>query len=73
MDTTTATSILAKVIPMLEALINDIPTAVSVIDIILPVLKEGRNLTTAEWDSLDALADKAHAALQGTSTDSSSS
>lgn len=67
------TTILAKVIPMLQALINDIPTAVSVIDIVLPALKEGRNLTTSEWDSLDALADKAHAALQGTTDTSSSS
>ena len=68
-----STTILTKIIPMLQALINDIPTAVSVIDIVLPALKEGRNLTTDEWNTLDGLADKAHEALQGTTNTSSSS
>lgn len=60
----TSSTILTQVLPILQALINDIPTAVSVIDLVLPALKEGRNLTTAEWDQLDALADAAHKALQ---------
>ena len=57
-------STLATILPILQTLINDVPKAINVIEIILPALKEGRNLTTEEWDKLDALADEAHKNLQ---------
>lgn len=59
----TASTILTNIVPVLSTLINDIPAAVEVIDLVLPALKEGRNLTSDEWSQLNALADKAAANL----------
>lgn len=66
-----ASSILTTVLPILQALINDIPKAISVIDLVLPAIKEGRNLTDAEWTTLNGLADSAHTDLQNAVTGSS--
>ena len=66
------TDILSTTIKILTALANDIPAAIKVIDIVLPALKEGRNLTADEWTELNALADTAAANLASDSTTSAS-
>lgn len=64
----TASTVLSNIVPVLNTLINDIPSAVKVIDLVLPALKEGRNLTSDEWTQLNALADQAAANLADNST-----
>lgn len=63
-----ASTVLSNIVPVLNTLINDIPSAVKVIDLVLPALKEGRNLTSDEWTQLNALADQAAANLADNST-----
>lgn len=73
MSTSNITDILSTTIKILTALANDVPAAIKVIDIVLPALKEGRNLTSAEWAELNALADTAAANLASDSTSTSAS
>ena len=72
MSTSNITDILSTTIKILTALANDVPAAIKVIDIVLPALREGRNLTSAEWTELNALADKAAANLASDSTSTTS-
>ena len=66
------TDILSTTIKILTALANDVPAAIKVIDVVLPALKEGRNLTSDEWTELNGLADTAAANLASDSTTSAS-
>lgn len=72
MSTSNITDILSTTIKILTALANDVPAAIKVIDIVLPALKEGRNLTSAEWTELNALADTAAENLASDSTSTTS-
>lgn len=55
---------LSTVLPILEAVINDVPTLITIIENLVTIYKENREPTAAEWTSIDALVDASHAKLQ---------
>lgn len=56
----TATTILNQVLPILQSVITDAPTAVKVLELVLPAIQAGRNLTADEWTQLNSIADAAN-------------
>lgn len=55
---------LTAIAGILETVISDVPTLITVVEKIVTIFKEGRVPTDAEWASLNAAADAAHAKLQ---------
>lgn len=55
---------LSTVLPILEAVIADIPTLIQIVEKLVAIYKENREPTSAEWASIDALVDASHKKLQ---------
>lgn len=55
---------LATVLPILEAVVSDIPTLIQIVEKLVAIFKENREPTSAEWASIDALVDASHKKLQ---------
>lgn len=55
---------ISKILPILEAVISDIPTLIQIIEKLVAIYKENREPTSDEWKSIDALVDASHAKLQ---------
>lgn len=60
-NTATTIQLIAQI---LEAVMSDIPLLVQVVEAIIPVFKENREPTAAEWDALQELLDQTHSDLQ---------
>lgn len=61
MATTTTIQLIATI---LESVLSDVPLLIQVIETIIPIFKENRVPTQAEWVALQALLDEKHTALQ---------
>lgn len=60
-STVTTIQLIAQI---LEAVMSDVPLLVEVVESIIPVFKENREPTAAEWEALQTLLDQSHADLQ---------
>lgn len=49
---------------ILEAVMSDVPLLVEVVEAIIPIFKENREPTSAEWTALQTLLDQTHSDLQ---------
>lgn len=50
---------------ILETVISDVPTLLSVVEKLVTIFKDNRAPTDDEWTQINALVDASHAKLQG--------
>lgn len=55
---------LAAISSILETVISDVPTLISVVEKLVTIFKENRVPTSDEWTSINAIVDAAHEKLQ---------
>ncbi|ARW49523.1 hypothetical protein [Acetobacter pasteurianus] len=55
---------LAAIASILETVISDVPTLISVVEKLVAIFKENRVPTSDEWASINATVDAAHEKLQ---------
>ena len=55
---------LATIASILETVIADAPTLISVVEKLITIFKENREPTTDEWAAINAIVDAAHTKLQ---------
>lgn len=49
---------------ILQAVLNDVPMLIEVVESIIPIFKENRVPTTEEWTALESLIGETHSTLQ---------
>ena len=55
-----------EIIKILEAVIEDVPTLIEVVEKIIAIYKQKGAPTTDDWTEINALVDKTHTTLQET-------
>lgn len=56
---------LAMIATLIETIISDAPTLINVVEKLIPIFKENRAPTDAEWSEINNLVDATHKKLQG--------
>ena len=55
----------ALIANILEAVISDVPTLITVVEKLIAIFKENREPSDSEWAEINALCDAAHKKVQG--------